>query len=119
MFEDHFNLSSPDLWLRDFHLNFYRWLDTNRMSDREIMLIELATAMLPNWLELHIKNLNCQSFGDLTEAIVRHVGNSRVQKEKEQYRKGTPRKEVRRGSERRNQDGKRNNYHYQGGEMGL
>ena len=58
--------------------------------------IEQATAKLPNWLELQIQNLNCQSFKDLTENIVRHVGNLRLRKEKELYRKNIPRKEDRR-----------------------
>ena len=58
--------------------------------------IEQATAKLPNWLELQFQSLNCQSFKDLTETIVRHVGNLRLRKEKELYRKNIPRKEDRR-----------------------
>ena len=45
--------------------------------------MELAIAKLPNWLEPQIRNLNCQSFEELSEAIVRHQGNSRIKREKD------------------------------------
>ena len=83
VFEDRFNLSNPDMWLRDFHQNFCRWLDTSRTLDREMVVMELAIAKLPNWLEPQIRNLNCQSFKELSEAIVRHLGNSRIKREKD------------------------------------
>ena len=49
--------------------------------------MELAIAKLPNWLELQIRNLNCQSFVELSEAIVRYLGNSRMRREKDYPRK--------------------------------
>ena len=87
VFESSFNCASPDLWLRDFHLNFHQWLDTSIRSDREMMLMELATSKLPYWLQPQIRNLNCQSYSELTEAILRHLGNLKLRKEKELYRK--------------------------------
>ena len=83
VFEDRFNLSNPDMWLRDFHQNFCHWLDTSRTLDQEMVVMELAIAKLPNWLEPQIRNLNCQSFEELSEAIVRHLGNSRIKREKD------------------------------------
>ena len=83
VFKDRFNLSNPDMWLRDFHQNFCRWLDTSRTLDREMVVMDLAIAKLPNWLEPQIRNLNCQSFEELSEAIVRHLGNSRIKREKD------------------------------------
>ena len=93
VFESSFNSASPDLWLRDFHLNFHQWLDTSIRSDREMMLMELATSKLPYWLQPQIQNLNCQSYSELTEAILRHLGNMKLRKEKELYRKDQPRRE--------------------------
>ena len=83
VFEDQFNLSNPDMWLRDFHQNFCRWLDTSRTLDQEMVVMELAIAKLSNWLEPQIRNLNCQSFEELSEAIVRHLGNSRIKRGKD------------------------------------
>ena len=45
--------------------------------------MELAIAKLPKWLEPQVCNLNCQSFEEVSEAIVRHLGNSKMQKEKD------------------------------------
>ena len=83
LFENHFNSANPDLWLRDFNQNFSRWLDTSGVPDREMVVMELAIAKLPNWLEPQIRNLNCQSFKELSEAIVRHLSNSKIRKEKD------------------------------------
>ena len=83
MFENHFNSANPDQWLKDFNQNFSRWLDTSGIPDREMVVMELAIAKLPNWLEPHVRNLNCQSFEELSEAIVRHLGNSKMWKEKD------------------------------------
>ena len=58
--------------------------------------MELATSKLPYWLQPQIRNLNCQSYSELTEAIVRHLGNSKLRKEKELYRKDQPRREDKR-----------------------
>ena len=65
VFENHFNSANPDLWLRDFNQNFSRWLDTSGIPDREMVVMELAIAKLPNWLKPQIRNLNCQSFKEL------------------------------------------------------
>ena len=43
---------------------------------------ELAIAELPNWFEPQNHNLNCQSFKELSEAIVQHLGKSRIKREK-------------------------------------
>ena len=84
VFKNHyFNSADPDLWLRDFNQYFSRWLDTSGIPDRKMVVLELAIAKLPNWLEPQIHNLNCQSFKELSEAIVRHLGNSKTRKEKD------------------------------------
>ena len=87
VFEDCFNVANPDLWLRDFHQNFCRWLNTSCTTNREMVVMELAIAKLPNWLEPQIRNLNCQSFKELSEAIVRHLVKLRMMKEKDYPRK--------------------------------
>ena len=51
--------------------------------------MELVFAKLPNWLEGQMRNLNCHSYAELTEAIIRHLGNFKAKNEmyhkKEQY----------------------------------
>ena len=66
VFENHFNSAYPDLWLRDFNQNFSRWLDTSGIPDGEMEVMELVIAKAPNWLEPQIRNLNCQSFEELS-----------------------------------------------------
>ena len=83
MFKDQFNLSNPDIWLRDFHQNFCHWLDPSHTLDREMVVMKLAIAKLPNLLEPQIHNLNCQSFKELSEAIIQHLENSRIKREKD------------------------------------
>ena len=36
-------------------------------------MMELVLAKLPPWLEAQMRNLNCQSYTELTESIVRHL----------------------------------------------
>ncbi len=48
---------------------------------------ELAIAKLPNRLESQIRNLNCQSFEEQSEAIVGYLGKSRMRRDKDYSRK--------------------------------
>ncbi len=45
-------------------------------------MMELVLAKLPPWLEAQLRNLNCQSYTELTESIVRHLGNQRTKTER-------------------------------------
>ena len=45
-------------------------------------MMELVLAKLPPWLEAQMRNLNCQSYTELTESIVRHLGNQRTKTER-------------------------------------
>ena len=65
--------------------------------------MELAIAKFPNWLEPQIRNLNCQSFEELSEAIVRHMGNSKMWKEKD-FPKIEERREFKRDEPRYKKD---------------
>ena len=42
VFEQTFNASKPDQWLRDFILNFHQWLDSTERPNRETVLMELS-----------------------------------------------------------------------------
>ena len=44
--------------------------------------MELVLAKLPNWLENQIRNLNCQSYEGLCEAIIHYIGNQKPRSEK-------------------------------------
>ena len=37
---------------------------------------------LPNWLENQMRNLNCQTYEGLCEAIIRYIGNQKPRSEK-------------------------------------
>ena len=82
MFEQTFNASKPDLWLRDFKQNFDKWLDSTERPTRETVLMELVLVKLPNWLENQMCNLNCQSYEWLCEAIIRYICNQKARSEK-------------------------------------
>ena len=45
-------------------------------------MMELVLAKLLNWLENQMRNLNCQSYEGLCEAIIRYIGNQKPQSEK-------------------------------------
>ena len=49
--------------------------------------MELVLAKLPPWLEAKMSNLNCQSYTELTESIVRHLGNQRTKTERLPFKK--------------------------------
>ena len=49
--------------------------------------MELVLAKLPPWLEAQMRNLNCQSYTELTESIVRHLGNQRTKTERLPFKK--------------------------------
>ena len=82
VFKQTFNASKPDQWLRDFKQNFHQWLDSTERPTREMVLMELVLAKLPNWLENQMRNLNCQSYEGLCEAIIRYIGNQKPRSEK-------------------------------------
>ena len=82
VFEQTFNASKPDQWLRDFKQNFHHWLDSTEWPTRETLLMELVLEKFPNWLENQIRNLNCQSYERLYEAIIHYIGNQKPQSEK-------------------------------------
>ena len=98
VFERTFNPTNPGQWLREFRQDFHQWLDSVQKPPREAILTELVLSKLPAWLEAQMRNLDCQTYEELTETIVRHLGNSKLRrdksdrKEKEQYRyaKDTP-----------------------------
>ena len=69
VFEQTFNASKTDQWLRDFKQNFHQWLDSTERPTRETVMMELVQVKLPNWLENRMRNLNCQSYEGLCEAI--------------------------------------------------
>ena len=50
-------------------------------------MMELILAKLPPWLEAQMRNLNCQSYTQLTESIVRHLGNQRTKTERLSFKK--------------------------------
>ena len=82
VFEQTFNASKPDQWLRDFKQNFHQWLDSTERSTRETVLIELVLMKLPNWLENQMRNLNCQTYEGLCEVIIRYISNQKPPSEK-------------------------------------
>ena len=82
VFEQTFNASKPDQWLRDFKQNFYEWLDSTEKPTRETVLMELVLVKLPNWLENQMHNLNCQSYEWLCESIIRYIDNQKPRSEK-------------------------------------
>ena len=63
---------------------FYHWLDSSARTDWELVLMELALAKLPNYLESQMRNLNFQTYDDLTKSIVHHIGNSKSQTDKKE-----------------------------------
>ena len=82
VFEQTFNASKPDQWLRDFKQNFHQWLDSTERPTRETVLMELVLMKPPNWLENQMRNLNCQSYEGLCEAIIRYISNQKPWSEK-------------------------------------
>ena len=74
VFEQSFNSNKPDQ-LRDFRRSFHQWLDSTKVLIRQVVMMELVLAKLPPWLEAQMRNLNCQSYTELTESIVRYPGN--------------------------------------------
>ena len=87
MFEQSFNSNKPDQWLRDIKQNFYQWLDSRKVPIREVVMMELVLAKLPLWLKAQMRNLNCQSYTELTESIVRHLRNQRTKTERLPFKK--------------------------------
>ena len=49
---------------------------------RETVLMELVLAKFLNRLENQMRNLNCQSYEGLCEAIIRYIGNQKPRSEK-------------------------------------
>ena len=74
VFEQSFNSNKPGQ-LRAFRRGFHQWLDSMKVPIRQVVMMELVLAKLPPWLEAQMRNLNCQSYTELTESIVRHPGN--------------------------------------------
>ena len=77
VFEQIFNASKPDQWLRDFKQNFHQWLDSTERPTRETVLMELVLMKLPNWQENQMHNLNCHC-----KAIIRYISNQMPRSEK-------------------------------------
>ena len=50
-------------------------------------MMELVRAKLPPWFAAQMRNLNCQSYTELTESIVRHLGNQRTKTERLPFKK--------------------------------
>ena len=95
VFDQNFDQNNPDRWLRTYHQNFDLWLDSPEPPERETLLIELVLAKLPSWLEGQMRNLNCHSYAELTEAIIRHLGNSKAKNEKYHKKRTIPTSEGR------------------------
>ena len=91
VFDQTFNPSNPDQWLRECCQNFHQWLDSTKRPTREVVLMELLLAKLPGWLETQMRNQNYQNYEELTEAIIGNLGNQKIitekkiKKEKENY----------------------------------
>ena len=49
---------------------------------REVVLMELVLAKLQGWLETQMRNQNYQNYEELTEAIIRYLGNQKIRTEK-------------------------------------
>ena len=49
--------------------------------------MKLVLAKLPPLLEAQLRNSNCQSYTELTESIVRHLGNQRTKTERLPFKK--------------------------------
>ena len=82
MFDQTFNPSNPDQWLREYRQNFHQWLDSTKRPTREVVLMELVLAKLPGWLETQMRNQNYQNYEELIEAIIRYLGNQKIGTEK-------------------------------------
>ena len=82
VFDQTFNPSNQDQWLREYRQNFHQWLPSTKRPTREVVLMELVLAKLPGWLETQMRNQNYQNYEELTEAIIRHLGNQKIRTEK-------------------------------------
>ena len=82
VFDQMFNPSNPDQWLREDRQNFHQWLDSTKRPTREVVLMELVLAKLPGWLETQMRNQNYQNYEELTEAIIQYLGNQKIRTEK-------------------------------------
>ena len=82
VFDQMFNQSNPDQWLREYRQNFHQWLDSTKRPTREVVLMELVLAKLPGWLETQMRNQNYQNYEELTEVIIRYQGNQKIRTEK-------------------------------------
>ena len=82
VFDQTFNPSNPDQWLREYSQNFHQWLDSTKRPTREVVLMELLLAKLPGWLKTQMRNQNYQNYEELTEAIIGYLGNQKIRKKK-------------------------------------
>ena len=82
VFDQAFNPSNPDQWLRDYCQNFYQWLNSTKRPTQEVVLMEQVLAKLSGWLETQMRNQNYQNYEELTEAIIRYLGNRKIRTEK-------------------------------------
>ena len=73
VFDQMFNPSNLDQWLREYRQNFHQWLDSTKRPTREVVLMELVLDKLPGWLETQMRNQNYQNYEELTEAIIRYL----------------------------------------------
>ena len=74
-FEQAFDTANPGSWLRKHQQCFKQWLQSSDKDPELLMLLETTYRKLPKWLETQMRNLNPETFEELTEAIVRHLGN--------------------------------------------
>ena len=54
----------------------------HNLKHREVVLMELVLAKLPGWLETQMRNQKYQNYEELTEAIIRYLGNQKIRTEK-------------------------------------
>ena len=92
VFEQTFNPTNPDQWLRVLRQDINQWLYSFQKPPREAILTELVLSTLLAWLVTQMRNLDCQTYEELMETIIHHLGNSKLRtdksdrKEKEKYR---------------------------------
>ena len=56
--------------------------DSTKRPTREVVLMELVLTKLPGWLETQLTNQNYQNYEELTEVIIRYLGNQKIRTEK-------------------------------------
>ena len=75
IFEQAFDTANPGNWLSKHQQSFKQWLESSDKDPELLMILETTYRKLPKWLETQTRNLNPETFEELTEVVVRHLGN--------------------------------------------